>query len=165
MAKRKKAIIRHAYSEPERVQFLSTEPSDTRAEFASEANINFIISRFQNTGQLPPVGHENLTYGYAPAVDFREALEIVKKSEEIFANLPAKIRARFGNNPAEFLEFAENPANGPEMVSLGLATKRDTPVSNSGENPSESLSEALERDSAPSPRSNLNSGDSTVDPT
>lgn len=59
--------------------------------------------------------------------DFREALEITRRAESSFLQLPAQIRARFDNSPAAFLDFVHDPANRDEMVSMGLAVAPPPP--------------------------------------
>jgi len=58
---------------------------------------------------------------FSEVVDYRTALEQVAKADEAFMALPAKVRARFSNDAAEFLDFVHNPANKEELVSMGLA--------------------------------------------
>lgn len=88
--------------------------------FKTQCDINFIMSQFQRTGAITHFNTRAPSYGYAEAVDFREALEIVKTGQEVFAALPSSLRARFENDPAQFLEFVQNPANADEMAQLGL---------------------------------------------
>lgn len=93
-----------------------------KQSFKTECDINFIMSKFQRTGAITHFNTRAPSYGYAEAVDFREALEIVKTGQEVFAALPSSLRARFENDPAQFLEFVQNPANADEMAELGLRT-------------------------------------------
>ena len=44
-------------------------------------------------------------------------------ADEMFAELPAKIRGRFENNPQQFLDFCEDPDNEAEAIELGIANK------------------------------------------
>ena len=39
--------------------------------------------------------------------------------------MPLEVRKRFNYDPSAFLEFAENPNNLDELVSMGLATKTE----------------------------------------
>ena len=41
--------------------------------------------------------------------------------------LPAKARARFQNDPQQFMEFMNDEENIAEAIKLGLATKREEP--------------------------------------
>lgn len=87
------------------------------------ADINNIMRRFETTGALPNMIRQEPAYGdFSNAVDYRESLDIVMKAREQFANLNAKIRARFENDPAQFLEFCNDEKNLPEMAKMGLLT-------------------------------------------
>lgn len=115
---------RTRYSERIRYVKVFTKPSMTKQNHKAECDIHNILKRFNETGQLPDMIRENPQYGdFSNVKDYQESLEIVIKAEEQFAALPAKVRDRFNNNPAMFLEFATNPENGRELVKLGLATE------------------------------------------
>lgn len=88
--------------------------------FKTECDINFIMDQYQRTGAITHFATRQPQYGYAEAVEFREALEIVKQGETVFAALPSSLRAKFENDPARFLEFVQDPANADEMRALGL---------------------------------------------
>jgi len=109
---------------------VQSAPGPVRAKqsFRDECNINNILAKYQRTGALTHVNRYSPQYGYAPSTDFREALEVVKQGSEMFRALPSSIRKRFDNDPAQFLEFIQDPSNTAEAVSLGLATSRPTPT-------------------------------------
>jgi len=52
--------------------------------------------------------------------DFQSVALRVRADEDAFAALPAKIRARFSNRPAELVAFVSDSANYDEAVELGL---------------------------------------------
>lgn len=52
--------------------------------------------------------------------DFTEAMNLVKRAESAFMQLPSKLRARFENRPESFLDYIRNPENATEMAELGL---------------------------------------------
>jgi phage internal scaffolding protein len=120
-----------------RVGYHFDEPSLTRQEFKDECDLAKIIQKFSST----PEGLEQLkiAQGFVQSrfddvsgiPDYRTALEHVKRSEEAFMRLPPKVRTRFDNDPAMFLDFIDNPANVKEMVDLGLAVPKK-PVSAAG---------------------------------
>jgi hypothetical protein len=60
-----------------------------------------------------------------PAYDFQEAQLMMAKANSMFESLPSQARAKFENNPAKFMDFANNPANAQEMVDMGLAKGLD----------------------------------------
>lgn len=95
-------------------------PTMTQQEFKDECDVNQIVDAYVRTGILPRVNPQQARYGYAPALDFREALELVRQQDSLFSELPAEVRARFQNDTEELLAFIENPENRGEAVELGL---------------------------------------------
>lgn len=86
-----------------------------------EADINVILKRFNLTGVLPQ-GKSVPTYGdFSAVVDYRGALDLIREADAAFKSVPADVRARFGNDPAAFVEFCSNEANIEELRRLGLA--------------------------------------------
>lgn len=101
---------------------LSCDPDQDQTVQADavEADINEIVRRFGITGQLPEprAGGE---YGdFSEVMDFRTALDALNEAQEAFDALPAKLRERFSNDPALFLEFIEDDDNYEEAKRLGL---------------------------------------------
>lgn len=103
------------------------EPTRTQQNFKEECDINTIVRRFGITGQLP----ENLRMpqyiDYEGVFDFQSAMNAVLDAEAAFMTIPAEIRARFQNDPQQFLEFCSRPENHAEAVKLGLATPPAAP--------------------------------------
>lgn len=99
----------------------------TKQSFVVECDINNILKQYKRTGQIQHISAKAALGAYVDLPDpqdFQESLNIVLQAEDSFATLPAHIRARFGNDPAEFLGFMTNPANAKEIIALGLATER-----------------------------------------
>lgn len=86
-----------------------------------ETDINVIVKRFGVTGMLPQRTLPPLFGDFTDVVDFREAQTKIREAQEAFDALPAEVRFRFGNDPAEFVEFATDEANIDELRKLGLA--------------------------------------------
>lgn len=106
------------------------KPSLTQQQFKQEADINNIIASVNASGALGnPLWTGNRTPVYGDFSDIQEgdylrAQNILLQADEDFMQLPAKVRQRFNNNPAELLAFIENNPNSEELVKLGLATKK-----------------------------------------
>jgi phage internal scaffolding protein len=92
----------------------------TQQHFKDECDINNILRQFNITGQLP----ENTLsprYGdFTGISDYQTALNQVIAAEDEFMRLPADLRARFENDPAQLIEFLENLENKDEAIKLGL---------------------------------------------
>jgi phage internal scaffolding protein len=101
-------------------KFVFTRPSRTQQSFRDECDINNILRKFNVTGQLP-VGSVQPQYGdFSGITDYQSALNAVMAAQDSFLELPAKIRAKFDNDPALFVEFASDEANRDEMKAMGL---------------------------------------------
>lgn len=121
-----------------------TNPSRTQQHMAAACDINNIMSRYEKTGVIEHGNRARPEYGFVPAVDFREAVEIIKNGETRFAELPAALRRRFNDSPVEFLDFVSDPANLDEMRSLGLAKPESgTPVEGTPPNEPPAASEEV----------------------
>lgn len=96
------------------------DASLTKQSFAEEVDINTIVKRFNLTGQLP-VGVRMPTYGDFEVVDdYHSAANAIAQASEAFDAMPAHVRARFHNDPAEFVAFCSDGKNRDEAVKLGL---------------------------------------------
>lgn len=97
-----------------------TEPSLTQQSFRDECDINHILRQFNVTGQLP-VGSVQPQYGdFSGITDYQSALNAVMAAQDSFFALPAKVRSKFDNDPALFVDWASDEANKDEMKALGL---------------------------------------------
>lgn len=96
------------------------DPSLAKQQFREEADINTIVERFNLTGQLP----DNVrlpSYGdFLGVGDYHTAMLAVRAAAEDFMALPAALRARFGNDPAQFVDFCSDESNTEEARKLGL---------------------------------------------
>lgn len=100
------------------------DPSLAQQNQKDDADINIIVKRM-GVGIPPPMtARIPLSGEFLEITDYREAIELTMKAEKAFNQLPAKVRARFENDPGQFLDFMDDPENGAEMVALGLAVPR-----------------------------------------
>ena len=78
-------------------------------------------------------------YGYFPAVDYQEAVDLVFRAQEMFSELPGSVRENFANDPAALLAFVEDANNGPaEFEAMGLKVaepSENPPVQPTATNP------------------------------
>lgn len=109
------------YERTARMKCKCEDLSRTKQSEAAACDINNIMKKYEQTGVLPEMIKKSSVYGdFADAPTYQESLELVKFSQEQFSALSAKVRARFHNDPAEFLAFASNASNADEMARLGL---------------------------------------------
>lgn len=113
-----------AYSKQESKGLVCDEPSMTKQQFQKECDINNIIAKFQKTGVLEHQSKFAPRYSEYTPENLADALFIITEANSMFEELPAVIRERFNNSPAEFLQFVQDPDNEAEMIELGLAESR-----------------------------------------
>lgn len=92
----------------------------TKQSFKDECDINHIMARYQKTGVLDFAQKHAPQYGDCTGVEFQAGMQKIAQARSMFEELPSKLRLRFSNDPAEFLEFVQNPANREEAKELGL---------------------------------------------
>jgi phage internal scaffolding protein len=95
-----------------------------------ECDINTIMERFGQTGQLPQTSLQPSYGDFSGVVDYHTALNAIIAAEEQFDTLPAQMRARFDNDPAKLIDFLENDNNQDEAIALGLVN----PISSTANN-------------------------------
>lgn len=128
------------YRPHDRVTKTFKDPSRTKQSFAEESDINRIIAKYRKTGTITWLNrHEAMSGDFSNVPDFMQAQNVVAHAQRMFDDLPANLRRRFNNDPAEFLGFIGNAENKDEMVRLGLARKPPPavtePASPPGANP------------------------------
>lgn len=111
----------HTKYDPPVVEGIKTSPVSTvQQHFKDDCDINILVERFTRTGQLQQRNPEDYSFGDFSAVDYQSALDIIMLADEQFGTLPATVRERFSNNPAQLLHFLEQESNREEALRLGL---------------------------------------------
>lgn len=120
--------IRSAYSP--RVKLSITFPPEgmTKQSFKDECDVNRIMARYLATGELPNINALPPQYLDVTALDFQEHQNFIAGANSLFQELPSAIRSRFGNSPAEFLDFCSHEKNRPELAEMGLLRPITEPV-------------------------------------
>jgi len=106
---------------------VNTEPTLTEQHHAHDADINVIMAKYQKTGQLPQLTVPAQYGDFSNVPDFRTALDMIRERTDTFKSMPPKIRERFHNDPAKFVDFVSDPENREELYTMGLATKPEKP--------------------------------------
>lgn len=124
----------------------------TKQAHKDECDINQVLKKYLKTGLIDHVSSHNGQYGEAPGIDFKEALDLVRRSQDMFDDLPAKARKHFNNDPAAFMDAVHEEGNESLMYELGLSDFPPSPV----------LDEPVSDPNAPaSPASATSSGSSS----
>ncbi|AXL15038.1 internal scaffolding protein [Microviridae sp.] len=98
----------------------------TKQSHKEECDINTIMKRFEKTGIVDHLNTHQGNYGDFTVMpdSYQAAVIHLQEAQDMFMTLPASIRAKFENDPGQFLDFASDPENLPEMRKLGLAPQR-----------------------------------------
>lgn len=114
-----------AYGPKNRDVTIACVPGTSRVKQShkAECDINTIMAKYKKTGLIDHMARSAGEYADVSGADFQSAQLVVAGAKSMFQGLPASIRARFENDPGEFLAFMDNPANVNEAVELGLLAK------------------------------------------
>ena len=113
------------------------DPSLAQQHFKDECDINNILRQFNVTGLLPENSLSPRYGDFTGISDYHTAINRVIAAEDEFMSLPAQLRARFNNDPAQLIEFLDTPENLKEAISLGLVNPQPEEVTQVIETPQE----------------------------
>ncbi|AZL82772.1 internal scaffolding protein [Apis mellifera associated microvirus 3] len=120
-----KVEIRLPYVQYDDPGLTCPEPTLTQQNFADECDFNNVLKKWEQSGLITHLNPAQPQYGDVfDIADYQEALNTVIKAEAAFAALPAALRDRFQNDPANLLAFVEDSANYEEALRLGLVGPR-----------------------------------------
>lgn len=141
------SIIKSAYSKKSKVT-LTCGPGLTKQSHNPECDINQIMAKFLKTGLIEHRNTHAENYGFATSDDYHKSLNILHLANQMFDDLPSKARTKFKNDPAEFLDYVQNPDNEDSLYDLGLTSYPPAPPDPPEPAPA-----------APAPAQNRRSGD------
>jgi len=112
-----------------RVATINNQPSKTQQQFKDEVNVNNIMKKYRATGTITHLNNKEGKFAdISNAQDYLESIQTITTANEAFHQLPSEIRRRFHNDPAELLEFINDPNNHDEGVKLGIFNKNLPPI-------------------------------------
>ncbi|WP_445712132.1 MULTISPECIES: hypothetical protein [Pseudomonadati] len=97
-----------------------SDVSRTQQNAKEECDINTIVKRFNVTGQLPVQPLQPQYGDFSGVTDYHSAVNAVIAAQDAFMALPSKVRNRFANDPAAFVDFCSDEANRDELRDMGL---------------------------------------------
>ena len=136
------------YNPPPRVSVKFSKPSLTQQQFRQGCDINTIIASVDSAGVVNnPLwnGTRRPMYGDFTGIqdmDYLQAQSVFLDASARFMELPAKVRQRFNNNPAELLAYIQRIQSSPniqefaeELAELGFADIPKVAESSAGSPP------------------------------
>lgn len=101
----------------------------TKQSERDACDINKLMERYRNGGEIQHINKALAQYGdFSSGLSYSEAYTAIAKSENAFAELPAYIRDKMGNDPEVFLHKMEDPAFQLEMSKLGVFDLEAGPI-------------------------------------
>jgi len=112
--------FRAPYETHPRVQTGEPGLTMTKQDMQEECDINNILARYQKTGLMTHVKNSGGYQDLPSDVDYQTGLNVIIEAQASFDALPSSTRREFGNDPAAFLAFVEDPKNVARMADMGL---------------------------------------------
>lgn len=104
--------------------------------FRDGTRIDNVLKRYATAGVdsamapwLFAQGMASAPFGVDQGKDYHAQLAAVTGVRQYFEALPSKVRARFGNDPSQMLEFLGDSRNREEAEKLGLVKAPEAPIS------------------------------------
>lgn len=120
MAKKQKIQERKLKAPYERTRIKTAPCTDRKTRCvqseAKAADINNIVAKAVETGQLPARMSKKPLEKFPPEMTYQDALDKVNHAREAFEQLPALTRDKFKNDPANLLHALENPKENLELL-------------------------------------------------
>jgi len=104
-----------SHREGELIQIQKYTDGRTKQSFKDSTDIQKIIARFDKTGTISHLAKFEGVYADFSDFDFHLQNNMLARGNEIFAELPAEIRREFGQSPAKFFEYVNDPANAADL--------------------------------------------------
>lgn len=101
------------------------DPTLTQQHFKDECDLNLIMERALSTGEMP-IERPTFYGDFTDIGDYQALNEKMLSAQRQFNDLPAAIRDRFYNNPANLIDFMSHESNLQEAVALGLIEAPET---------------------------------------
>lgn len=98
----------------------------TRKSDALHTDINKIMKQYKDHGIIPNTnGNLGFYADISEMGDFQQCLEKTRVVQNAFMQLDPYVRRRFGDDPANLLDFLSDPNNKDEAIKLGLIEKQE----------------------------------------
>lgn len=102
------------------------DPGLTVQSHKESCDIGYIVDSHLRLGGVPPMP-ESAFNDFSEMPDYQTALNTVMAIDELFSNLPIKIKSHFDNNPAALMAAVEDPSQRDTLIELGVFTPKDGP--------------------------------------
>lgn len=113
--------FKSAYSKKSRVFTPVVGVSMTKQSEKEKCDINKIMLQYNKTGLVTHIAKNRPQYQDLLGLgSYHDIMNQLIAAQDAFDSLPAKVRARFKNDPGELFDFVAKEENYDEAVQLGL---------------------------------------------
>lgn len=110
------------------------DKSRTQQHLANECDINEIVRRYEKSGAVTHVMERSAQFGdFSQVPDYQEAVNFIRRADDLFMALPVDVRERFENDPGQLLAFLGDARNREEAAKLGFV-RPEEPKGDKGPN-------------------------------
>lgn len=102
----------------------TAEEGKTRQSEAQQADINWIVKRYEQSMILPAEKREGVFKDISEMPSFQGALNQLRRVDEYFMSLPPHIRLQFNNESAVMLDAWANGDKAAVFAEIGLLEER-----------------------------------------
>lgn len=102
---------------------INNEATKTQLHEQEATDINNIVDRFLKSGTLPQIPMPPTLDEFGDVFDFQSAMNTLAAAKYSFMQLPADVRAAFGNDPARFVGQVDAMINEEDPEKLDLNKK------------------------------------------
>lgn len=116
-------------------------PVITKQDGKRDADINFILKNYEKTGTIGNITNKPPVFGdFTSALEYDQALQLVREAEEGFSRWPAAARELARNDPKVALEMLADEGGRAALEALGQVdvktpAKETTPASGASGEP------------------------------
>ncbi|QXP08472.1 MAG: internal scaffolding protein [Arizlama microvirus] len=108
-----------------RVATINDQPSKTDQSMKEQCDVNNIVRKFKRTGQVSHLSQKQGQYADVSEIsDLLSATTKVAQAQDAFMTLPAALRKKLNNNPAELISWLNDPKNDDEAIKLGIKERK-----------------------------------------
>lgn len=105
------------------VLYFDDQPLLTEQHHKDSCDVNNILRNYNaDTLALHNAQFEGNYGDFTDFMEYSDAFNFIKQTDEMFNSIPAHIRADFDNDPQKFVDFAVDPANKLKMSEYGFLT-------------------------------------------
>lgn len=112
------------YKKGDKVGTVFPGKSKTQQGLAKTVELKRVL---KNSGVIPTVNKQPIYGDFTEFPDLSRAIEIAEKANNAFLELPASVRAKFNNSPAEMSKWILKPENLEEARELGIVVQKQKP--------------------------------------